>query len=321
MNVGLDVGYSATKAVSDGRRASFPSIVGTMDRARFALSSNGVIALKTPGPYLVGQEAVRQSRFAARQESRDWIESPQWYALAMAALSELTTAKGADLVVVTGLPVAFYADKDRLQQVLKGEHKVQREGSHAQLLRVREARVIPQPFGALLATCLDDRGRVTSQNLATGRVGVIDVGGKTTNLLSVSRLAEVGRETSSVGRGAWDVMRAVRAHLEASYPGLEEKRDHELMHDIVSRQTRYYGEPVDLGEAIDEVLEPMAADVLATAGQLWNGGATLDAILVAGGGAHLLGPYIKETFRHAYVVDDPVFANASGFWKLAQRVG
>jgi len=55
--------------------------------------------------------------------------------------------------------------------------------------------------------------------------------------------------------------------------------------------------------------------------QQWNGGATLDAILVSGGGALLLGPAIARHFRHARVVPDPVYANTLGYWRFAQRLG
>ena len=151
-------------------------------------------------------------------------------------------------------------------------------------------------------------------------VGVIDIGGKTTNLLSVDRLAEIGRETESVSIGAWDVVRAVRSFLADRCPNLE-LRDHQVVEAIVSRQVRYYGESVDLSLVVDAALEPMANQVIAQATQLWNGGAGLDAILVAGGGALLLGPFLKAHFRHARIVSEPVFANAEGYWKLAQRLG
>jgi plasmid segregation protein ParM len=151
-------------------------------------------------------------------------------------------------------------------------------------------------------------------------VGVIDVGGKTTNLLSVNRLSEIGRETASVNVGAWEAVRSLREYLNVHHPGLDELRDHQVIDAVIARQVKYYGEPVDLAGAIDDVLEPLADQVLAEASQLWNGGATLDAILVGGGGAHLLGPYVCRHFRHARVVEDPVFANAVGFYRFAQRL-
>lgn len=320
MNIGLDLGYSAVKAVSGRRRVNFPSVVGTPDKARFSFSEDSAgIILTEPAHVLVGEQAVAQSRFLNRREDRSWIESDEYYHLALAALTELTKATVAEMRIVTGLPVAFYNDKDVLRKILSGEHRATREDRWAQLFKVTDCRVIPQPFGALLAEALDDRGNVADKDLATGSVGVVDVGGKTTNLLSVNRLAEIGRETASVSVGAWDVVRAVRRWLSDHCPNLD-LRDHEIVDAIIARQRDYYDEVVDLGPVVNAALEPMADQVIAQATQLWNGGAGLRAILVSGGGALLLGPAVKNHFRHARVVKDPVYANAVGYWKLAQNL-
>jgi plasmid segregation protein ParM len=325
MNVGIDLGYSATKAIAGVDRTTLiPSVVGTPDRARFSLNGTGidlVIELPGDGTWLVGEGAITQSRFLDRREDRAWIESPSYRRLMLAAFTELTMATRVNLTVVTGLPVAFYSrDKHTLRDLFLGEHRVGREGCRAQSFRVRECRVIPQPFGALLAEALDNNGVVVNAKLATGAVGVIDVGGKTTNLLSVNRLAEIGKETASVNVGAWDAMRAVREHLAELCPNLE-IRDHQVIDAVIAREVYYYGKPVDLEPVVDRILEPMAQAVIAQATQLWNGAAGLDTILVAGGGAHLLGSRISRHFQHARTVDDPVFANARGYWRLAQRIG
>ena len=325
MNVGIDIGYSSVKAVAGSHRlVTFPSVVGTPDRARFAVSSaDGHIILDLPGDgvFLIGEGAVAQSRFVDRREDRGWIASSAYRRLMLAGFTELTAATWCELVVVTGLPVAFYsADKDALRDRFLGHHRVAREGRRAQTFQVSECRVIPQPFGTLLAEALNDHGKIVNHDLATGAVGVIDVGGKTTNLLSVNRLAEIGRETASINLGVWDVARAVREYLTNHCPDLE-LRDHQVIDAIVKRCVKYFGAPVDLGNVIDAMLEPMGDQVIAQVTQLWNGAARLEAILVAGGGALLLGPYLTRAFPHLRVVDNPVFANALGYWRFAQRFG
>jgi len=323
MNTGLDVGYSAVKAIGNDRRVTFPSVVGTPDRARFSLDGageNDIILNLADGTFLVGQGAVEQSRFAPRWEDRDWITSAEYYRLVLATFTELTTATSCELTVVTGLPVAYYGDKDKLRDLLLGEHRAAREGRRSQVFRVGDCRVIPQPFGSLLSLALDNRGRVADTELATGKIGIVDVGGKTTNLLSVNRLAEIARETASVNVGSWDAARMVRDYLSNHCPDLV-LRDHQVIEAMIARSVAYYDGKVDLGPVVDAALEPMAAQIVAQATQLWNAGASLSAILVSGGGALLLGPVIKKRFRHARVVEDPVFANASGYWKFAQRLG
>lgn len=321
MNIGIDLGYSAVKLVAGDRRATFPSVVGSPDAARFAINGHREdLVLVEPAHVLAGEGAVVQSQFLNRREDRNWIEGDEYYYLFLAALTESTRATNVDLTLVTGLPVAFYqADRDRLQDRFLAAHTAQREKRSRQRFNVTTCRVIPQPFGALLAEALDDRGKVCDHDLAAGTVGVIDTGGKTTNLLSVSRLSEVSRETASVSAGAWDAVRRVRRHLEDHAPNLE-LRDHQVVDAIRARQTTYYGDVVDLTGVVDDVVERLAEQVIAQATQIWNGAAHLKAILVAGGGAHLLGPHICAHFRHARIVAEPVFANALGYWKFAQRL-
>ncbi len=112
MNIGLDVGHSAVKAVSGNRRVIFPSVVGTPDKVRFSPDGAGTndIVLSQPSQVLVEDRAVLQSRHLKRREDRGWIESEEWYCLYLTAISELTAATQVDLRIVTGLPVSFCAE-------------------------------------------------------------------------------------------------------------------------------------------------------------------------------------------------------------------
>ena len=322
MILGLDVGYSRTKVVGERGRWDFPSVTGTPDTGRFSLNGAAEdMTLTFPYNVAVGEGAIIQSRHLMRREDRSWIESDEYHALILTAFSELTTASHADLIVVSGLPIAYFdLDEGTLQVRLMGEHSFQRKDRGRQTLTVARAAVLPQGLGALCSVCLDEKGNIARRDLATGRVGLIDVGGKTTNVLSVNRLSEVGRETASINSGAWDVVRAVGRWLTDNCPDLE-LRDHEIVDAIKARSTRYKGKPVDLGAVIDGAVSPLADQVIAQASQLWNGAGALDVILVAGGGAHLVGPHILRHFDHAQVIaGDPQFANAVGYYRFAQRL-
>jgi PRTRC genetic system protein D len=319
MNIGTDLGYYRTKAMCEDRYADFLSIVGTPDKSRFSLNNHNAITLIKPNHVQVGEAAVNQSRFLNRREDRRWIESDEYLNLFYAAMSELTTATRANLLMVTGLPVAFFDDRETVKSRFLGTHTIQREDRHAQTLTVTACHVIPQPFGTLLSVVLDDNGRIVDNRLATGEVGVIDIGGKTTNLLSVSSLSEISRETASINAGGWDLVRSARAHLAQECPDLD-LRDHQIADAIIEKEIRYYGEPIDIGNFVDAETGYLGSQIVAQATQLWNSGAGLDAILITGGGAMLLCDYIERHFPHATVVGDPAFANAFGYWKFAQRL-
>ena len=321
MDIGLDIGYSSTKVVGpDGRRILIPSAVGTPETGRFSLNGSDTITMIEPTHRAVGDAAILQSRFLQRREDRNWIESDEWYTIFLAALSEMTTATRANIRLVTGLPIAFYADRATIKDRLIGPHRMKRENRHAQVLTVAQCHVIPQPFGSLLAETLDDRGYIANKSLALGSIGVIDSGAKTTNLLSVRKLAEIGRETASVNVGAWDAVRALRDWLSNRYPGLEDLRDHQLAGAIRTRHIQYYGDSIDL-TIVDHIITPLAEQIITEATRLWNGGATLDVILLTGGGALLLGDRIAAHFPHTVSCQDPVFANALGYYRLSQRLG
>ena len=321
IKIGIDIGYSAVKVRGNGVRATFPSVVGTPDRSRFSLSADDSVVIEKNGQFfLVGQAAIEQSRFTHRREDRAWITSEEYSILMLAAFSEVVSEPVNEVVIVTGLPAAFYeSDKEELRSKFIGTHTVARDGRRSQQVNVRECRVIPQHFGTVLHAALNDKGEIASVPISTGRVGVIDIGGKTTGLLSVYRMSEVSRETASVNVGGWDVVRQMRNWLTTNCPNLD-LRDHEIANAIANRRISYYGKVVDLTEPVGEVGANLAEQIIATATQLWSSAAKLDTILITGGGATLLGESITSKMQQAVVIDDPVEANVNGYWKFAIRV-
>lgn len=319
MIVGIDGGYSAFKTLTDDKTVHLPSVAGTVDKARFTMNGHHdiILSVNGQGQMMVGDAAIRQSRFAARREDRGWIESPEYLSLVGAAFTELTNASLVNMNVVTGLPVSFYErDKEALRDLYQGEHKVKREGRNTQVFRVKECRVIPQPFGTVFSKAINHKGVLQDNIYSTGNVGIIDIGGKTTNLLSVSRLEEISNNTASVNRGAWDIVRAFRAFAETQYPGMESLKDHEVIKVIVTKKRNYFGKELDLTKEIDEIVSPLANDILSQSGNLWGNGALLDTILITGGGALLMSDYITSQYPHSSAVDDPVNANARGYYRF-----
>lgn len=322
MIVGLDAGYSHTKAICGARRVIFPSICGNVEEARFSVNGQGsdaIVLNEGSTQWVIGQEAVKQSRLVTRREDRNWIFSQEYGRLWFAALSEITAASRVDLQIATGLPVAYFQDRMAVRERFLGGQRIKRGGRAAQLFVVTDIIVMPQPFGALLAACLDDRGRIVNLTIAEGRVGIIDVGGKTTGFLSVDSLAEVRRETHSIDVGCWEPLRLIGERIQHRWPGLR-LRDHEIIGAVKTGEVRHFGQVRDIRAIVARAVESLAGAVVGTATQRWNGGARLDVVLVTGGGAYLVGHAIQQTFRHARVIEgDPVFANALGFWRFGQR--
>lgn len=266
---------------------------------------------------MIGEDAIEQSRTIQRREDRNWITSNEYYRLFIASMS---MAKEDDVNIVTGLPVAFYDDKEILSGLLTGaSHKFIISGSDERTVNVKQCRVIPQPFGTVIDFALDDNGNIQDHELANGVVGVLDIGGKTTNILTVTKLSERVRQTTSVNVGGWNVVRAMRTYLDNHYPDMD-MRDHEVQNAVMNGEFKYFGETVDISQIVREKLATIASQIIDEATQLWNGGAGLDRVIITGGGALVFGSYILPFFRHAMIAREPIFANARGYLKLANRI-
>ena len=317
LRIGVDIGYNKTKVVTALSYRIFASAVGTCFEHQFSMSRNGNgIAFETPREVAIGEQAIQFSQFAHRREDRDWIKSEEYYMLWLAALSEATHEPTAQIRAVTGLPVSFFGDKDILMNGLRGVHSFCRAGQSPQVLHISELVVLPQPFGTLLDSVLNEYGKVGNPRLAQAHVGIIDVGGKTTNFLHAYKLSDVPAETTSIDAGGWDVVRRVADYLAQYNLNL---RDHEIAELLITRYVAVRGERIELGDVIDEAAQQLAESVISAASQRWNGANRMDSIIVTGGGASLIGEAICKYYPHAVIADEPELANARGFFKYAQR--
>lgn len=322
MRIGVDVGYSETKAVYGEKMIIFPSIVGSPDESRFSLNGTGKdnSVIEVDGQsYLVGTEALAQSRFAPRKQDRDWINSQEYKILFLAAMAQITKSSRVDMDIVTGLPVNFYDDKEILQSNLLGEHKIKYGDCPSQIFTIRNLRVIPQPFGTAFSVALNDKGKALESNpYASGNIGIIDVGGLTANVLTIKRLHEIGTKTESVNSGAWKAILAIKKTLMSQYPDLGDMHDHEVAEMVQLGAFDYYNETIDISNIAKVELSKLSNEIKTVSANLWGKAPRLK-ILITGGGALLMGDSIKAEFPHAEIVKNPVFANAIGYWKFAQR--
>ncbi len=316
MILGQDNGYDAIKVVTRDKQVSFKSLVGPYKPSLFSLNGrHDIVLVDEAGQWVVGDGAVGQSLFLKRREEGDWYRTADYRRLMLAGFGQATSARGVRLLVVTGLPVSYYQPgKAEVEALFSGVHRVELLNRPAQRIEVELCRVVPQPFGTIFDQAMDSNGRVVDRELAQGPTGVIDIGGKTTNLLQMSNFRDDSARITAINLGAWDLVRAVQEHLNRDYPDLEVSEP-ELMTAVRAGQIWYHDRFVDLTPAIEPMLAEMGEVIEATARQLWRGGANLRRLLLTGGGANLLGPRLQQVFRQAELVPDSRFANARGYWK------
>lgn len=319
----IDIGYSHTKGATDGRRTLFPSVWGEVQQSHLELdlaTRNGYMQIETDqGTWFVGDAAIEQSGLQSRTQARDWITTPEYRALALAAITELTAASGISLQLVTGLPVSYFADREQLVARLRAVHQVRRAGrKRAQRIEIADLVILPQGLAAVLSEALDERGRVRTGPVAEGHVGLLDVGGHTVNVATFNQLREIARQTLSIDAGVWGPLVEIGKRVNAAFPG-QELRGHEIVEAARRGTISHYGQKRDVSGIVSDVLKPFARKIVDEASQIWGSAARLDVLLIAGGGAEMVGPALEGQYPHAHVVANPQWANVEGYLRFGRR--
>ena len=274
--IGLDMGFGFNKS-NDGRESKvFPSVVGEGTAGGFGLGSLG---LKSPAAsasagdlrvsiggrtYFLGDLAVRHSRIAHRGLSATRAEGDDIKILFLGALSQYCREAVNDFTVVTGLPPGRMHLADDLIRRVKGDHTVVRHGpngSNEYNIRVERIEVVPQPLGTYWAEVLDSRGQLRADSrLLGGKVGVIDVGFRTTDFASIID-----------GEYAPSWSRTVPIGISTGYDGIAqqlytqynlERETFALDKAVISGQINISGRTVDITQLRDQVLGDVATKLL-----------------------------------------------------------
>jgi hypothetical protein len=328
VTIGLDVGYGLTKAVADnGKSICFESRVAPAEFIRFQANigrkgqMNGLTLHDVEeGALWIGELASRQGRPGAVRSPRDRnrVNDSITTHLADAAFAMLLPGvEHAPLRVVTGLPVAFYRDAFQLSQHLLGTHHILLEG-RSLTVEVEDVLVVPQPFGALLSLILDERGRMKTAtiDLVEGKVGVLDIGSFTTDMIMVEGLEYIEARSGSIEVGVSTAIDMIRKVL------LDDYRVSYEVHELEQAMRRGWlvidGQKHSLNGLASNHLDPIARAIEAQARTLWNI-STLTGMVLAGGGALALRPWIEPCFRQAIYAPNPAMANASGFLRYGLR--
>lgn len=324
MITAIDVGYSHTKSATDDRRAIFPSVLGEVQHAHVDLAlaeRNGYMQVETEdGQWFVGEAAIEQSGLKTRRQDRGWIETPEYRALLLTGITELTMATGITVELVTGLPVAYFADRGILKAgLMEKVHNVRRAGrKRGQRIEFTDVVILPQGLAAVLSEALDDKGKIRPGPVSEGMVGLVDVGGHTVNVATFKELREIAIQTASIDAGMWGPLTEIGKRVNAAYPG-QELRGHEIAEAVKRGTIRHYGEDRDISGIAQDVLRPFARQILGEASQVWGNAARLDVLLIAGGGAEIVGPALLAEYPHARLVENPQWANCQGYLKFARR--
>lgn len=328
--IGIDVGFGFTKAYNGKNSVIFKSLIGDAAEIQF-MSSMGdadttdnlhiTLGNKT---YFLGSYAERQSTLAEYTLDQEEMVEEFIKILALAATG-ICSQSEAPVNVVTGLPIAYLKrDTKRLRQIIQGEHEIiyhhQNRPDERRKILINKVYVIPQPIGSIFNQIFDDNGKICDRDLSTSKIGVVDIGFKTTDFSIFDHLQYIERGSLTLDTGVSKCFSVIadKLHQES---GINIEL-YKVLKFIESGVAKIRGKEYNINDLKNRVYTHTASSIASNLNRLWKNDWDIDTIIVSGGGsvplAEFLIPSIEGNVTPIPKSIDVRFNNVQGYWKFGQ---
>lgn len=337
--VGVDLGYGQVKVLSDNQQYKFLSAVGTpiSDFGRVANVSSKDELLKSLTityegvKYYIGHNAVmntRNGRLSLRQNKAELDENKIKFITALALLMNEDQTE-IEVDVVSGLPVLEYkSQKDKLFNMTYNYGRPFEFTMHYgpkqvhKSIKIKNVRIISQAEGSFYDYILDDNGNIVQEraNKVSGTIMVVDPGYKTTDVVSMENGRYIELLSDQFNKGINQVhnecLRLImdRLGIKKEMKEIDEAiRTGKLFHNM---------KEYNISKIIEDAAKPFAIDIVDSLINLSNDQlGSMQNLLLTGGGASILYPYIKSELDgiiEVSLIDNSEFSNASGYYKYGK---
>jgi hypothetical protein len=250
-----------------------------------------------------------------------WSESIPYRVLRQYTIDRLADEQGndPDWSIVMGVAVNQFTDEKYVKN-LEAQWQNEHLSSTGVRVNIRNVHVVPEPVGAYWATVLTNPSlKSVAEN---GSVLTIDGGYFTLDWAVVTRLALQSETCGAVNRAMHRVFTTIQQALNKNHQSFDLVA---IEAACVNKKPLFTGhsEEIDLVPYLKTALDqhvPLALTTLIT-----SCAEVIDndpAVIVAGGSAPLLLPYIKHSLHglRIFVPEDPQMANAEGYYLMAQTL-
>ncbi|MFH2091151.1 MAG: ParM/StbA family protein [Pseudomonadota bacterium] len=328
--VGIDVGFGFTKAYNGINSVIFKSLIGDATTIQFrsmlgdeSSASNIHITLEDKS-YFIGSYAELQSSIKEFTLDQEKLIEEFVKILAITAAG-LCTNTSAPINVVTGLPVGYLKrDTKKLKDMMQGIHEITYHNPDGQNItkqvRIDKVHVIPQPIGSIFNLIFDDEGKIKDRSLASQKLGVVDVGFKTTDLSIFDHLQYIERGSSTMDTGISKCFSVIANKLrQESNITIELFRMYKF---IESGMIKIRGKEYNISNLKKRVYSHSAAAIASDLNRLWENDWDIDSIILSGGGSAELAEYLTPNIEGNVIPIgkdvDARFNNVQGYCKFGR---
>jgi plasmid segregation protein ParM len=334
--LGIDIGFGFTKATNGNDTVIFKSIFGDATDLQFWMDFGGqsitdFFHVTIDGKsYFIGDLAEQQSNvtnFTLDQE-RLISEFVKILALTVAGVFLKKDAEiNVPINIVSGLPIGYFkANYERFNDILTGHHSVtyhQYNGNKVvKEIYINKIRMLPQPLGTILNLLMDEDGKIINKDLVHQKIGVVDIGFRTTDFTIMDRLRYIDRGSRTMDTGiskAFSIIaNKLREKCGVSVPL------YRLYKAAESGTIKMKGHGLNFAKIRDQVYSQLASNIANDIDRLWAEDWDIDTVVLTGGGsvelASYLQPMIAGNVRPLTHDVDIRLNNVLGYLKYAKHI-
>lgn len=182
-------------------------------------------------------------------------------------------------------------------------------------IEIVKQQVTAQGLVAYIDYVVDEKGNFVKGVDRDAPVAVIDIGGRTTDCVTVFGGGKLDHTASGTGQvGISNVYDIVENELKRRF-NVSKIRLSTLEYVARERRIRLRGQEHDVGSIVDAAVTEIGQQIIRECGRKIGDAAEMATVLLVGGGAPLMSEILRKSFPHLHVPQQPEFANARGMLK------
>ena len=334
--IGIDIGFGFTKATNGKETIIFKSIFGDASEIQFWAdfgdsSPTDHIHVAIDGKsYFVGDLAEQQSSVLNFTLDQERLISDYVRILALTVTGLFfnhNSPINVPINVVSGLPIGYFkSNHERFNEILTGHHSITYHSHNGEKstreIYINKVRMLPQPLGSILNNLMDGSGKIVNEDLASQKVGVVDIGFRTTDFTVLDHLRYIDRGSRTIDTGISKGFSVISNKLrEKCGVGVELYRLYKAAEEGTIKMR---GHGFSFEKIRDQVYSQLAATIANDLDRLWADDWDIDTIILTGGGCRELAKYLQPLITgNVMPIDssaDPRLNNVLGYAKYGKYI-
>jgi len=189
-------------------------------------------------------------------------------------------------------------------------------------IAVSDVRMLPQPMGSILNLVMDERGNIAKSDLARQKIGVVDIGFRTTDFAVMDRLRYLNRGSKTIDTGISKGFSVIANKLrEKSSVNVELYR---LYRAAETGTITMRGHGYSFPKIRDQVYSQLAKSIADEIDRQWANDWDIETIFLSGGGSRELAVYLEPLITGNVTPVDPGqdarLNNVKGYLKYGRHI-